>query len=126
MKSTVPTRFAGILFAFVIGFMGVNHFLHPDTLSVYVPDFMPGSGKTWVYITGVGFILAALSIITGIMRPVVSYLLALTLIIIALSVQLHGLMNATDDITKTFFMTGLLKDLAMASAAIMIANHSSK
>ena len=126
MKKTIPSKLAEILFAFIIGFMGINNFLHTEMMTGYVPDYMPGSGKIWIYISGACFILAAISILTGILRSVASYLLAVLMIIISLSVQLRGMMNATDEISKAFFLNGLLKDLAMAAAAIMIADHSSK
>lgn len=126
MKQIIPSKIAEIIFALIIGFFGVNHLMHADAMTGYVPDFMPGGGKIWVYVTGGAFILAALAIITGMMKSLASYLLALMLLIIALSIHLRGMMNATDDMMKTMFLTNLLKDSAMAMCAILVGNNSSK
>jgi putative oxidoreductase len=126
MKQIVPTRVAEIVFALVIGFFGVNHFMHADMMSGYVPDFMPADAKIWVYVTGAAFILAAIAIITGIMKKPASYLLALLVLIIAFGIQMRGMMKAGDEGTKALYMTMLLKDLAMAMGAILIGNNTSR
>jgi uncharacterized membrane protein len=54
MKSPLATRLAEILFALAMGFFGVLHFIHVDEMSGMIPDYMPGDGKVWIYITGGG------------------------------------------------------------------------
>jgi len=82
-----------------------------------VPDFMPGDGKIWSYVIGAGFILAAIAIITGIQKTLACYLLAAVLIVFVLAIHI-----------KTFETdpSGVLKDTALAMAAIIIGNRGSK
>ena len=123
MKSIIPTRIAEIVFGLIIAFFGINHFMHPEMLVGAVPDYMPGGGKIWVYITGAALILAALSIITGVMKMPGSYLLAIMLFIFIIMLHLRGIMNATDQGAKMMGLGNLLKDLGLAMAAIIIGNN---
>jgi uncharacterized membrane protein len=126
MKPFIPTRFAEIAFALIIGFFGINHFIYADTMQLLVPDFMPGDNKIWVYVTGTSFVLAAIAIFINKIKRLAGYLLALLLFIITITIQLMGLLNTTEVAVKAMFMTNLFKDLAMALCAIMIGNNTHK
>ena len=115
MKSFFPTRLAEFIFALVIGFFGVMHFMNADVMSSMIPDFMPGDGKVWVYIIGAGLIAAALAIMINKFKTLACYLLAAMLLIFVFSIHLKEAMNGNPG--------QLLKDTALAMAAIMIGNN---
>jgi len=125
MKPFIPSKFAEIIFALIIVFFGVSHFMSTNEMAAYVPAYIPGDAKIWVYITGVGHILAALSIITGFLKTTGAYLLALMLLFFALGIHLYNMMNTTDEAIKNLSMTMFLKDTAMAMCAILIGNRRS-
>lgn len=82
-----------------------------------VPNYFPGDGKIWVFLTGAVFILAAIAIIVDKFRTAACYLLAFTLIVFVLTVHIKNFEGNP---------SGTLKDLAMAMAAIIIGNRSSR
>ncbi len=118
MKSLFPTRFAEILYAFIIGFFGVLHFMNVDLLSGMLPDYLPGDGVIWIYITGVGFILAALAILINKLKTLACYLLAVMWLIFVFTIHLQPALNGNP--------WELLKDTGLAMAAIIIGNRTSK
>ena len=125
MKNLISTRVAIIIFAFIIGFFGANHFLHAKDMAANVPSFLPAS-KILVYISGAGFLLAAVAFIIDRYAKLAGYLLALLLLIIVFSVDVPGIMRAPNVPVKMMFITNLLKDAALAMAAVLIADISKK
>ena len=121
MKNLISTRVAIIIFAFIIGFFGANHFLHAKDMAANVPSFLPAS-KILVYISGAGFLLAAVAFIIDRYAKLAGYLLALLLLIIVFSVDVPGIMRAPNVPVKMMFITNLLKDAALAMAAVLIAD----
>ena len=117
MKSFIPTRVAEMLYALVIGYFGVLHFMNADTMSGKVPDYMPGDGKIWIYITGGALVAAALAILINKVKATACYLLALMLLIFVFTVHLPAMDGDPGQ---------LLKDTALAMAAIIIGNKGSK
>ncbi|MBL7702256.1 MAG: hypothetical protein JNM14_08395 [Ferruginibacter sp.] len=115
MKSPLATRLAEIIFALAMGFFGVLHFMHIDAMSGMVPDFIPGDGKLWIYITGGGLIAAALAIIINKLRTVACYLLAVMLLIFVFAIHLQPALDGNPG--------SLLKDTALAMAAIIIGSR---
>ena len=118
MKSFFPTRLAEIIYALVMGIFGVLHFMNADTMSGMIPDFMPADGKIWIYITGAAFIAAALAIIINKFKTPACYLLALMLLVFVFTLHLQPAMDGNPG--------QLLKDTALAMAAIIIGNKGSK
>jgi putative oxidoreductase len=108
-----------ILYAIVVAVFGFNHFMNAGAMSGYVPSYMPGGGSLWVYITGVALILAAISIIIGKKTKLACYLLALLLIIFVLTLHLPPLLKGDQ-----MAMGSVLKDTAMAAAALIIGGNS--
>jgi len=123
MKSTTVAKIGIILYALAMGVFGVNHFLHASEMSAVVPDYMPGGGKLWIYITGAALILAALAFLTGKYNRLAGLLLALMLIIFVLMLHIPGLMHA-DEASKGMFIGNLLKDTALAGGALVIAGRT--
>ena len=118
MKSLFPTRLAEILYAFIIGFFGVIHFMNVDSLSGMLPDYFPGNGAVWIYITGVGFIAAALAILINKLKTPACYLLAAMWLIFVFTIHLQPALDGNPG--------ELLKDTGLAMAAIIIGNRTSK
>ncbi len=123
MKNLISTRLAIIIFAFIIGFFGANHFLNATEMSSNVPSFLP-LPKILVFISGAGFLLAAVSFIIDRYVKIAGYLLALLLLIIVFAVDIPGIIHAPNIHVKMMFVTSMLKDAALAMAAIIIADIS--
>jgi len=123
MTNIFPSRIAAIIYALVIGFFGVNHFMNADKMGGMVPSFMPGEGKIWIYVTGAALVAAAIAIIINKFAKTACYLLALMLLIFVFTMHLQNAMSS-DEMLKMLGMTSLLKDTAMAMAAIIIGNNA--
>jgi len=120
MKNTTTFQAGMIIYALVIAFFGINHFLVGTGMQNTVPSFIPG-GVFWVYLTGAALIAAAIAFITGWQRSLAGYLLAAFLIIIVLTVHLPAIMHAPDMAARRFPLTNLVKDMGIAAGALMIA-----
>jgi len=123
MNQHLISRFAIYVLALVMAFFGIRHLLYPDVLVVTVPAFLPG-GKFWVYLTGVAFILAALSLFTNIWVRTAAYLLALLLFIIVFTIHLPNYVETADKAYQQMALTNLLKDAALAAFALYIASNA--
>jgi uncharacterized membrane protein len=123
MKNIISTRIAIIIFALIIGLFGANHFLNVKDMAANVPSFLPVP-KILVYISGAGFLLAAVAFILNRYMKIAGYLLALLLLIIVFSVDVPGIVQAENIHLKMMFVTSMLKDAALAMAAIIIADIS--
>jgi len=113
MKPFFPTKVAEVIFALLFAYFGYLHFKNVNMMAGGVPDMFPGDGKIYIYLTGAGFILAAIAIITGYQKTLACYLLAAVLLIFVFTIHI-----------KTFNTnpSGVLKDTALAMAAIIIGN----
>lgn len=120
MKNTTTFQAGMIIYALVIAFFGINHFLVGTGMQNTVPSFIPG-GVFWVYLTGAALIAAAIAFITGWQRSLAGYLLAAFLIIIVLTVHLPAIMHAPDMAARRFPLTNLVKDMGIAAGALMVA-----
>ena len=123
MRNLISTRVAIIVFAVIIGFFGANHFLHAKDMAQNVPSFLPFA-KVLVYISGTGFLLAAAAFIIDRYVKIAGYLLALLLLLIVFLVDIPGIFRAENVHIKMIFVTSMLKDAALAMAAILIADIS--
>ena len=120
MNSQSIYRIGIVLYALVIGFFGVNHFLNGTGFQNTVPSFIPG-GIFWVYLTGAALIAAAISFLTGKQTKAAGLFLAVFLIIIVLTVHIPAMMRATGNPIVSIALTNLIKDTGLAGAALMIA-----
>jgi putative oxidoreductase len=121
MNAFIPSKVAEIVFGLIIGMFGVFHFMNAEGMSAMIPVFMPGDAMMWVYITGAFLLLAAISIITGKQKTLASYLLAVMLLIFALTIHLRSVMDGNEQ-----SMGLVLRDSAMAMCAILIGNRNDK
>ena len=102
---------------------GLYHFVKPQNLLVYVPQFVPG-GIVWVYVVGLAFILAGVAFIAHKKVELAGYLLALLLIIFVLSIHFPNYLNAGDSDMKQMAFVNLLKDTALAAFAMYIGSNA--
>jgi len=112
------------IFAIPFAVFGLFHFMNTQTMADYVvPKYLPAA-SIWVYLSGAGLIAAALSILLGKYDKLAATLLAVMLLLLVLMVHLPGVMAGGDAAQAS--MPGLLKDLSLAGAAMMYAQHLSK
>ena len=109
MKAFFPSKLAEVIFALIIAYFGYWHFTHANSMGRGVPDFMPGPGSLWIYITGAVFVIAAIGILADLKKILACYLLAAMLLIFAFTVHLHSHIDA-------------LKDAALAMCALIIGS----
>ncbi len=122
MNNSSISRIGVILYALVIGFFGINHFLHGTGLQNAVPRFIPYSIYV-VYLTGALLIAAAIAFIIGKQVRLAGLLLALFLILIVLTVHVPSLMSSANDSDVSIAMTNLVKDTGLAAGALIIAGR---
>jgi len=120
MNNASISRIGTILYALVIGFFGINHFLNASGMAAMVPTFFHG-GIIWVYLSGAALIAAAIAILINKQTRLAGLLLALFLLIIVLTIHLPAVLQAPDEAASRFPLTNLIKDSGLAAAALMIA-----
>ena len=96
MTQHLVSRVAVIILALVMILFGIYHFMKPQNMLVYVPEFMPG-GIVWVYVVGGAFILAALAFISHQQVKIAGYLLAVLLILFVLAIHLPNYLKVGDN-----------------------------
>ncbi len=122
MDNTTIFKIGTILYALVIGFFGINHFVNGMGMQRLVPSFLPG-GVAWVYITGTALIAAAIAFLLNKQTRLAGLLLAVFLILIVLTVHLPAVLNAPDEGARRFPMVNMIKDTGLAAAALLIAGR---
>lgn len=122
MNNTSISRIGIILYALVIGFFGINHFLNGTGMQNAVPSFIPG-GVVWVYLTGAAMIAAAISFLINRKTRLAGILLAIFLLLIVFTIHLPAVIHAPDEAAKRLPMINLLKDTGLAAAALIIAGR---
>jgi uncharacterized membrane protein len=124
MKNLISTRLATIIFALIIGIFGVNDIMYAKVMASDIPSFLPFP-TVLVYISGTGFLLAAIAFILNRYAKLAGYLLALLLLVKVFSVDLIQVGHAAANVQmKVFFIKNVLKDAALAMAAVLIADIS--
>jgi len=122
MNNSTISRIGTIIYALVIGFFGVNHFLNGTGLQKQMPRFIPYS-IFWVYLTGVLLIAAAIAILINKYVRVAGILLAIFLILIVVTVHIPAMTNVTEE-RVSIIVTNLVKDTGLAGAALIIAGRN--
>jgi len=101
------------LFALPMAVFGILHFMNGQMMAGMVP--IPG-GVMWVYLTGLCLIAAAVAIIAGKHAVLACQLLAVFLLLTALTVHLPTVMGGDQSA-----MGQILKDVALAGGALVLA-----
>ena len=123
MNQHILSRFAIFLLAIVLIVFGIEHFVHPRNMLIYVPTWIPG-GLTWVYIVGAACIIVAVSFILNQLVKVTAYLLALLLFSFVFCVHLPNYLNTADPEYRQLAFLNILKDTALAAFALYIASNA--
>jgi len=103
------------LYAIPFAIFGIFHFMNAEGMAGIVP--IPG-GVIWVYITGVALLAAVVSMLTGKKDKLATMLLGVLMLIFALAIHLPAVLGGDQ-----MSMASLLKDLSLAGAAWMYAQH---
>jgi putative oxidoreductase len=114
-----------VLYALVIGFFGVNHFLNGTGFQNTIPSFLPYH-IFWVYLTGAALIAAAISFLTGKQTKLAGLFLFVFLIIIVLTIHLPAVIRSEGSPIVSIALTNMVKDTGLAGAALMIAGAGSR
>jgi putative oxidoreductase len=114
-----------VLYALVVGFFGVNHFLNGTGFQNTIPSFLPYH-IFWVYLTGAALIAAAISFLTGKQTKLAGLFLFAYLIIIVLTIHMPAVMRSEGSPIVSIALTNLVKDTGLAAAALMIAGSGSR
>lgn len=117
MKQIISSRVAAVIYALAIAAFGILHFMSANEMKTMLPEYIPG-GAAVIYLTGACLLAAAIAIIIEKYTRLACYLLAAMLLIFGFTLHLRP------SFTTTF--TLFLKDAAMAMAAILVGNNSSK
>lgn len=106
------------VYALPFAVFGFFHFMNAGAMAGMVP--IPG-GVVWVYLTGAAMIAASLALMSGKWGGLAAALLGLMLLIFVLAIHLPGVVNAPDEAAMQGSMTQLLKDMALAGGAWVLA-----
>ena len=105
------------MFVIPVAYFGFAHLGNVNTMADKVPDFLPMS-VLWVYLTGMGLVLASVAIIIGKKARLAAQLLGLMLLFFAVMVHLPAGLKGNDTELFIFF-----KDLALAGGALYMSSH---
>ena len=121
----IDTPFAGelfllgrLLFGGVLAFMGLNHFMDLDTMAGYAEFKGLPAPRFSVVASGVLLVLGGIGIVVGAFPVVAAGGLAVFLLVSA--VTMHDFWSVDDPEEKQLEMTGFLKNLYGAGAAIAL------
>jgi len=119
MNNLPFSRVAVVLFAIVIAFFGLYHFIDPENLVTFVPDYMP-RGHAIVYAVGVVLMLTSLSILLHRRVKMACYVLALLLATFALTVHLQGYLSLSDRQLRALSLMNMIQGLALACCVLYV------
>jgi uncharacterized membrane protein len=109
-----------IIFAVPFFIFGIIHFVSGGSMVDFVPNWLPFH-IFWIYLVGLAFIAASISITFLKYARLACLLLALLLFIFILTVRLPALIAG-----NPYTLTVLLKDLSLMGAALVIAELVSR
>lgn len=112
-----------ILYALPLLIFGMMHFMKGGEMSGMLQNWP--AALFFVYLSGAGLVLAAVSIIINKYTRLASLLLAVELLLIIVFMQIPGLMS-DDPMTMQMAMMMTLKDMGLMGGALIIAAISDK
>lgn len=104
-----------ILYAIPLLAFGLGHLTNAGQMEGMVPSWLPFA-IVWVYLTGLALIAAAVSFFINKKVELAGRLLALMLVIFVITIHIPSMMGGNE-----MAMPNVLKDLAMAGAALYIS-----
>jgi putative oxidoreductase len=105
------------LFAIPMAYFGINHLIAGSNMAGFIPPYIPG-GVFWIYLTGLGLIASAVSLIINVKTKLAMLLLAFMLTVFVLTMHLPGVFNPA---TAQASLMGAFKDLALVGAALVFS-----
>ena len=112
------------IFALPFAIFGLFHFMNANAMADFVvPAYMPAK-TIFVYLSGLGLIAATVSMLIGKYDKLATTLLAIFLLLLVAMVHLPGARSGGEGAQASMSM--LLKDLALAGAAMMYALNYAK
>jgi uncharacterized membrane protein YphA (DoxX/SURF4 family) len=119
--SMVARHEAGIarLYGFCAVSFGVGHIFYMPGMLTWVPQWLPPSQMFWGYVTTIGFFLAALAIVSGILGPLASRLVAAEIFGFELLVWIPKLVAGPHDRIN---WSGNAISIALSGAAWVVAD----
>jgi len=118
-------RLACIVFAIIMGIFGIFHLINAENMKGSVPTWIPG-GIIWVYVTGIGFVLASVAILINKQTKLACYLLAAMLLIFIFTIHVPTIANGKDEAAKQMAMLLMLKDVGLTMAAVLVGYNSDR
>jgi putative oxidoreductase len=125
MKKMSHHRLACIVFAIIMAIFGIFHLINADSMKESVPKWIPG-GVLWVYITGIGFVLASVAILINKQTKLACYLLAVMLLIFIFTIHVPNIASGKDESAKQMGMLLMLKDVGLTMAAVLVGYNSDR
>lgn len=117
MGAHVPSTIAKFIFAAIMATFGIMHFVYGSNMTSMVPSWLPLEPIYWIYLTGIALIAYGISVlINHKYQKLAGYLLATMFFLFIILVHMPS-MNS-----NPMALPLMLKDMAMAFAAIFIAN----
>lgn len=117
MSTFVPSKIAKFVFAAVMATFGIMHFVFGANMITMVPKWLPLQPIYWVYLAGLALMAYGLAVlINHKYQKIAGYLLATMFFLFIILVHMPS-MNS-----NPMALPLMLKDIAMAFAAIFIAN----
>lgn len=110
-----------IVFALAMAYFGIGHITQGHDMTGMLPASLGGMSLILIYASGAALLLAAISIIINKWMRLATILLAILLVLIVIIVHMPGLSSA-DEAAKMNAMTAIVKDLALAGAALVIGS----
>lgn len=115
----LTTTVAKYVFLAPFAIFGLFHFMGADKMAGMVPAWLPG-GVAWVYLTGACLIAGPAAVIVGKHAKLACLLMAAMLGGFVLLVHLPSMGS------NEMAMVGILKDLGLAGAWLMLAGQQKK
>lgn len=108
------------LFPIPFAIFGLMHFMDTSQMADKIPSYLPVP-IFWVYLAGTGLIGAAVAMLLGKYDKLAATLLAIELMLFIVLLHLPAIMGG-----DKMVMSHLLKDLALAGAAMFYAQYVAK
>lgn len=105
------------LFAICLVIFGAQHFMYAQFIATLIPAWIPGH-LFWVYFTGIGFIAAALAIVTGILAGLGATLLGVMFLLWVLVLHTPRVFAAPRNGDE---LTSLFVAMAMCGSCFIVA-----
>jgi uncharacterized membrane protein YphA (DoxX/SURF4 family) len=109
-----------LMFVVPMAYFGFTHLSNTNEMASLVPGFLP-MPVLWVFLTGMGLVLACIAIVLGIRDKLAAQLLGIMLLIFAFMIHLPAGLQGDSQEMFAFF-----ENFALAGGALYISSHLRK